>query len=118
MTGMAQTVLGPIPINQLGITLMHEHLLLDLECYFDEPEAASEKKFMVVLGTNGTLINKTNAEKIKAAGAHGVEQGSSRFTQFTSQFNIAFCACRRFSAWVKMVSVWASSVGSSISLPR
>ena len=46
MTGMAQTVLGPIPINQLGITLMHEHLLLDLECYFDEPEAASEKKFM------------------------------------------------------------------------
>jgi len=46
MTGMAQTVLGPIPINQLGITLMHEHLLLDLECYFDEPEAASEKKFI------------------------------------------------------------------------
>ena len=30
MTGMAQTVLGPIPTNQLGITLMHEHLLLDL----------------------------------------------------------------------------------------
>ena len=46
MTGMAQTVLGPIPTNQLGITLMHEHLLLDLECYFDEPEAASEKKFI------------------------------------------------------------------------
>ena len=46
MTGMAQTVLGPIPTNQLGITLMHEHLLLDLECYFNEPEAASEKKFI------------------------------------------------------------------------
>ena len=46
MTGMAQTVLGPIPTNQLGITLMHEHLLLDLECYFDEPDTASEKKFI------------------------------------------------------------------------
>tara|TARA_Y100000590_G_scaffold366638_1_gene426111 strand:- start:17910 stop:18956 length:1047 start_codon:yes stop_codon:yes gene_type:complete len=46
MTGMAQTVLGQIPINQLGITLMHEHLLLDLECYFDEPDTASEKKFI------------------------------------------------------------------------
>ena len=33
---------------------------------------AADKKFMVVLGTNGTLINKVNAEKIKAAGAHGV----------------------------------------------
>ena len=46
MTGMAQTVLGQIPINQLGITLMHEHLLLDLECYYDQPDTASEKKFI------------------------------------------------------------------------
>ena len=33
---------------------------------------AADRKFMVVLGTNGTLINRANAEKIKAAGAHGV----------------------------------------------
>lgn len=33
---------------------------------------AADKKFMVVLGTNGTLINKANAEKIKEAGAHGI----------------------------------------------
>ena len=46
MSGMAQTVLGSIPTHHLGITLMHEHLLLDLDCYFDEPEAASEKKFI------------------------------------------------------------------------
>ena len=60
MTGMAQTVLGPIPINQLGITLMHEHLLLDLECYFDEPEAASEKKFIDEFksGMNKMTISK------------------------------------------------------------
>jgi len=29
---------------------------------------AADKKFMVVLGTNGTLINKANAEKRKEAG--------------------------------------------------
>ena len=39
---------------------------------YDLIRHAAEKKFMVVLGTNGTLINKNNAEKIKAAGAHGV----------------------------------------------
>lgn len=33
---------------------------------------AADKKFMVVLGTNGTLINHANAVKIKEAGAHGV----------------------------------------------
>ena len=33
---------------------------------------AADKKFMVVLGTNGTMINRVNAEKIKEAGAHGV----------------------------------------------
>ncbi len=33
---------------------------------------ASDKKFMVVLGTNGTMINQTVAKKIKESGAHGV----------------------------------------------
>ncbi len=33
---------------------------------------AADRKFMVVLGTNGTLINRANALKIKEAGAHGV----------------------------------------------
>jgi len=33
---------------------------------------AADKKFMVVLGTNGTMINRENAQKIKDAGAHGV----------------------------------------------
>ncbi|MBI4389686.1 MAG: radical SAM protein, partial [Nitrospinae bacterium] len=39
---------------------------------YDLIRYAADRKFMVVLGTNGTLINKANAEKIKAAGAHGV----------------------------------------------
>ncbi len=33
---------------------------------------AANKKFMVVLGTNGTMINHTVAKKIKESGAHGV----------------------------------------------
>ena len=40
-TGMVQTVLGPIEPGQLGITLMHEHMLLDTTCYFRESEYAS-----------------------------------------------------------------------------
>ena len=36
----------------------------------------------------------------------------------TAQFMIAFCTCSRFSASSKIVSAWASSVSSSISLPR
>ena len=39
---------------------------------YDIIRYAADKKFMVVLGTNGTMINRVNAEKIKAAGAHGV----------------------------------------------
>src|SRR6185436_5640575 len=36
----------------------------------------------------------------------------------TNQFNTAFCACNRFSAWSKIVSALASKVSSSISFPR
>jgi phosphotriesterase-related protein len=35
------TVLGPIAPEQLGVTLMHEHLLLDATPWFRPPEAAS-----------------------------------------------------------------------------
>lgn len=35
------TVLGPIAPEQLGLTLMHEHLLLDATPWFRPPEAAS-----------------------------------------------------------------------------
>lgn len=35
------TVRGPIPANQLGVTLMHEHLLIDVSYKWRQPEAAS-----------------------------------------------------------------------------
>jgi len=43
MVGKAQTVLGPIDADSLGITLTHEHLLQDSSFLFDEPTEAGEK---------------------------------------------------------------------------
>ena len=37
-SGYVMTVLGPLPINEMGVTLMHEHILLDaskIEKYLD-----------------------------------------------------------------------------------
>lgn len=44
--GKVQTVLGPIEPDALGITHTHEHLLLDLRCYFDMPEEASSRWYI------------------------------------------------------------------------
>ncbi len=43
LTGMVQTVLGPVPASEIGITLMHEHLLMDFTCIFEEPSDPEEK---------------------------------------------------------------------------
>jgi phosphotriesterase-related protein len=40
LAGQAQTVLGPVPADQLGITLPHEHLLIDFRFMYREPEGA------------------------------------------------------------------------------
>ncbi len=44
LTGRVQTVLGIIDADSLGVTLPHEHLLIDLSCYFVEPTEATEKR--------------------------------------------------------------------------
>ena len=41
--GKVQTVLGIIDADNLGITLMHEHLLHDMTVYFIEPAASGER---------------------------------------------------------------------------
>ena len=59
MAGKVQTVLGPIEPEQLGITLAHEHLLLDLTCFFKVPEAASEREWIdapVSIERRGTIL--------------------------------------------------------------
>ena len=45
LTGKVQTVLGPISVENLGIVLIHEHLLADFSKLFPmrEPTFASEK---------------------------------------------------------------------------
>ncbi len=42
-SGMVMTVKGPIPVEEMGITLMHEHLLTDASTWWREPVEASRK---------------------------------------------------------------------------
>ena len=44
MAGKVQTVLGDINPENVGITLMHEHLLWDLTFYFELPPQATKRK--------------------------------------------------------------------------
>jgi len=43
LVGKVQTVLGIVDGNSLGTTMVHEHLLHDMEIHFMEPDAASER---------------------------------------------------------------------------
>src|SRR4029450_2861534 len=43
LSGKAQTVLGPVDGDAMGITLPHEHLLIDFKVMFKEPDAAADK---------------------------------------------------------------------------
>ena len=45
LTGKVQTVLGPISPEELGLTLTHEHLLIDLSVAASRGHAASDKGF-------------------------------------------------------------------------
>ena len=44
-TGKVQTVLGTIEPDQLGVTHTHEHLLIDLACYYMQPDEASLRAY-------------------------------------------------------------------------
>lgn len=43
LRGKVQTVLGAIAPDDLGITLPHEHFLVDMQCFFTEPTTATER---------------------------------------------------------------------------
>src|SRR5262245_42612591 len=55
-SGLLMTVNGPIPSSEMGVTLMHEHLLNDCRCWWNppnEPERAhlgSDKAHAGILG--------------------------------------------------------------------
>ena len=40
-SGQVMTVLGPISVEELGVTLTHEHILSDVGCNGPEPPEAS-----------------------------------------------------------------------------
>jgi len=43
-SGLVMTVAGPIPAADLGVTLMHEHLLNDCRCWWNEPREPSRSR--------------------------------------------------------------------------
>src|SRR5207245_11055136 len=43
LSGKALTVLGAVDADTMGVTLPHEHLLIDFAVMFKEPAAASDK---------------------------------------------------------------------------
>ena len=77
MTGMVQTVLGPIDPLEMGITLTHEHILIDLTCYYVQPEEASlryyhDRPFSIdLLGRASTIwyLNTDNGQLFDEADA-------------------------------------------------
>ncbi len=42
-SGMVMTVLGPVSVDSLGVTLMHEHILLDASVWWREPPEISRR---------------------------------------------------------------------------
>ncbi len=43
-SGQVMTVCGPIPAADLGVTLMHEHLLNDCRCWWNKPKEPSRSR--------------------------------------------------------------------------
>jgi phosphotriesterase-related protein len=43
-SGQVMTVLGPIPAADMGVTLMHEHLLNDCRCWWHKPTEPSRQR--------------------------------------------------------------------------
>ena len=68
MTGSVQTVLGPISPDALGQTLAHEHLLIDLECYFVQPEESTERAYV------DAPVEMANRGALPARWTHNLDQ--------------------------------------------
>ncbi len=56
LQGKVQTVTGPIEPDQLGVTLIHEHLYFDLTCYYQEPQDGKGKRLTREELTLGNLF--------------------------------------------------------------
>src|SRR5205823_365141 len=63
----AMTVLGPVPAEELGVVLPHEHILIDLrhhafavEAILDDPDLAVEELRRFRDAGGGTVVDVTN----------------------------------------------------------
>lgn len=79
------TVLGPVPVDSMGVTLMHEHLLIDASAWFHCPKCA-ERMYLVdapvrpdILGElrMDPFVNKDNI-RMDDVGAAAEEVGQFR----------------------------------------
>ena len=62
LRGKIQTVTGPIEPEDLGVTLIHEHLYFDLACYYQPPQDEKGKRLTdqeLSLSTLGWVRNNT-----------------------------------------------------------
>ena len=95
-SGTVMTVLGPVPVDDLGITLMHEHILLDgastwkCPCHPDEKLIAEQPVNMEIIGElrmnhheprqrsldDGELA-LTELKKFQALGGHTVVEATN-----------------------------------------
>ena len=55
MTSQVQTVLGPINSSELGVTMMHEHLLADAAALYQAPTAPEDRRMANELITIETV---------------------------------------------------------------
>ena len=69
-SGHVMTVLGPLPVEQMGVTLMHEHILVDASGKWSPPACCSERPLSeakVHIGILGALrmnpfVNRDNCQ--------------------------------------------------------
>src|SRR5947207_13412961 len=57
-TGRVMTVRGPVPAPDLGVTLMHEHVFIDLSILWDAPTSDWQKPLVdaaITLANRGLL---------------------------------------------------------------
>lgn len=87
IAGMVQTVLGPIEPEELGITLTHEHLLIDMSPLFSPPEQAGAKGFYyepVSLETAGRIRHwgQRNLDNVQLTDVDTAIDEASIFKQY------------------------------------
>jgi phosphotriesterase-related protein len=56
-SGQVMTVLGPIPADSLGPTLMHEHILLDCRCWWNKPREA-ERQYLACTPVEADILGE------------------------------------------------------------